>query len=125
MIGYNYFKMPVYGTDEHKYNQYLGKHINKQNKGSRGQDSERKKTYRQILMARPIVALSNKDIGFLPGDAKEKITPYMEPLYDNLKFIRNQYSERDREYQNIKAALENEKIVISPLAYIRGRSIYH
>ena len=47
----------------------------------------------------------------------------MEPLYDNLKFIRNQYSDRDREYQNIIAAQENEKIVISPLAYIRGRSI--
>lgn len=84
---------------------------------------EQRSDFKQIFLSRPIVPLSNKDIGFLPGDAKEKITPYMEPLYDNLKFIRNQYSERDKEYQNIKAALENEKIVISPLAYIRGRSI--
>jgi len=84
---------------------------------------EQRRDFKQIFLSRPIVPLSNKDIGFLPGDAKEKITPYMEPLYDNLKFIRNQYSERDKEYQNIKAAQENEKIVISPLAYIRGRSI--
>ena len=84
---------------------------------------EQRREFKQVYLSRPIVPLSNKDIGFLPGDAKEKINPYMEPLYDNLKFIRNQYSERDREYQNIKAAQENEKIVISPLAYIRGRSI--
>jgi len=84
---------------------------------------DQRRDFKQIFLSRPIVPLSNKDIGFLPGDAKEKITPYMEPLYDNLKFIRNQYSERDREYQNIKAAQENEKIIISPLAYIRGRSI--
>ncbi len=84
---------------------------------------EQRREFKQVYLSRPIVPLSNKDIGFLPGDAKEKIDPYMEPLYDNLKFIRNQYSEHDKEYQNIKAALENEKIVISPLAYIRGRSI--
>jgi len=84
---------------------------------------EQRRDFKQVYLSRPIVPLSNKDIGFLPGDAQEKINPYMEPLYDNLKFIRNQYSERDREYQNIKAAQENEKIIISPLAYIRGRSI--
>ena len=46
MEGYNYFEYPTYGSDEYLYNQYLRKHINKQNKGSRGQDSERQKTYR-------------------------------------------------------------------------------
>lgn len=84
---------------------------------------EQRREFKQVFLSRPIVPLSNKDIGFLPGDAKDKIDPYMEPLYDNLKFIRSQYGERDKEYQNIKAAQENEKIVISPLAYIRGRSI--
>lgn len=53
---------------------------------------EQKKKYRQIFLARPIVPLSNKDIGYLPGDIKFKINPYMEPLY-NLKFIQNQYAE--------------------------------
>jgi PhoH-like ATPase len=84
---------------------------------------EQRRDFKQVYLSRPIVPLSNKDIGYLPGDALEKINPYMEPLYDNLKFIRNQYSEHDKEYQNIKAAQENEKIIISPLAYIRGRSI--
>src|ERR1035437_6974546 len=41
-------------------------------------------SYKQILLARPIVALSNKDLGFLPGDEKQKIAPYMQPLFDNL-----------------------------------------
>lgn len=82
-----------------------------------------RRSYKQIYLARPIVPLSNKDIGFLPGDAKSKIDPYMQPLYDNLKFIQNQYGEHDKEYQNITAAIENEKLLIQPLAYIRGRSI--
>jgi len=84
---------------------------------------EQRRDYKQIYLARPIVPLSNKDLGFLPGDAKEKITPYMEPLYDNLKFIKNQYGEQDREFKNIDNALQSEKILISPLAYIRGRSL--
>lgn len=82
-----------------------------------------RRNYKQIYMARPIVPLSNKDIGFLPGDAKSKIDPYMQPLYDNLKFIQNQFGERDKEFQNINSALEAEKLLIQPLAYIRGRSI--
>jgi PhoH-like ATPase len=82
-----------------------------------------KKNFKQIYLARPIVPLSNKDIGFLPGDIKDKLNPYMEPLWDNLKFIQNQYSESDKEYKKISDALETEKLVITPLAYIRGRSI--
>jgi PhoH-like ATPase len=45
---------------------------------------ETRKKYRQIYLARPIVALSNKDLGFLPGDVASKVDPYMQPLYDNL-----------------------------------------
>lgn len=82
-----------------------------------------KKNYKQIYLARPIVPLSNKDIGYLPGDIKDKLNPYMEPLWDNLKFIQNQYSESDKEYKKISDALDTEKLVITPLAYIRGRSI--
>lgn len=84
---------------------------------------DQKKNYKQIYLARPIVPLSNKDIGYLPGDIKDKLNPYMEPLYDNLKFIQNQYSEADKEFKKITEALETEKLVITPLAYIRGRSI--
>jgi PhoH-like ATPase len=84
---------------------------------------EQRREYKQIFMARPIVPLSNKDIGFLPGDIKSKLNPYMEPLFDNLKFIKNQYSEKDKEYKKFDSMLETEKLVISPLAYIRGRSL--
>jgi len=84
---------------------------------------EQKKNFKQIYLARPIVPLSNKDIGYLPGDIKSKLNPYMEPLWDNLKFIQNQYSEKEKEYKVIADAIENEKLVITPLAYIRGRSI--
>jgi PhoH-like ATPase len=84
---------------------------------------EQKREFRQIYLARPIVPLSNKDIGYLPGDIKSKLNPYMEPLWDNLKFIQNQYSESDKEYAKITEMVNNEKLVITPLAYIRGRSL--
>jgi PhoH-like ATPase len=84
---------------------------------------EQKREYKQIYLARPIVPLSNKDIGYLPGDIKSKVNPYMEPLWDNLKFIQNQYSETDKEYSKITELVTQEKLVITPLAYIRGRSL--
>jgi PhoH-like ATPase len=84
---------------------------------------EQKREYRQIYLARPIVPLSNKDIGYLPGDIKSKVNPYMEPLWDNLKFIQSQYSETDKEYSKITEMVAQEKLVITPLAYIRGRSL--
>lgn len=84
---------------------------------------EQKRNFKQVFLARPIVPLSNKDIGYLPGDIKSKMNPYMEPLNDNLKFIQSQYSEKDKEFKSITDSLENEKIVVQPLAYIRGRSI--
>jgi PhoH-like ATPase len=84
---------------------------------------EQRRNYKQIFLARPIVPLSNKDIGYLPGDIKSKLDPYMQPLWDNLKFIQSQFSEKDKEFKNINDAVEHEKLVIQPLAYIRGRSI--
>jgi PhoH-like ATPase len=84
---------------------------------------EQRREYKQVFLARPIVPLSNKDIGYLPGDIKSKLNPYMEPLWDNLKFIQNQYKESDKEFQKITEMLTLEKLVIQPLAYIRGRSL--
>jgi PhoH-like ATPase len=84
---------------------------------------EVRQDYRQIFVARPIVPLSNKDIGYLPGDIKSKIDPYMQPLWDNLDFIKNQYKESDSNFKRIKEMLEQDKIQMSPLAYIRGRSL--
>ncbi|MCF8276907.1 MAG: PhoH family protein [Flavobacteriales bacterium] len=84
---------------------------------------EQKKDFRQIYLARPIVPLSNRDIGFLPGDIKSKINPYMEPLWDNLKFIQSQFPEKGKEAKQIQLMVETEKLMITPLAYIRGRSL--
>lgn len=79
--------------------------------------------YQQILLARPIVSLANKDIGFLPGDYKQKIMPYMQPLFDNLNVIKNQFSEGSAQARKIEEMLSSEKLVIEALAYIRGRSL--
>lgn len=84
---------------------------------------EQRREYKQIYLARPVVPLSNKDIGFLPGDIKSKLNPYMEPLWDNLKYIQNQFSETSKEYQKIRDMVDLEKLMITPLAYIRGRSL--
>ena len=84
---------------------------------------EQRRNFKQIYLARPIVPLSNKDIGYLPGDIKSKLNPYMEPLWDNLKFIQNQFKETDKDYIRISEMVNQEKLVIQPLAYIRGRSL--
>ena len=84
---------------------------------------EQDKSFNQIILARPIVPLSNKDIGFLPGDANDKISPYMEPLWDNLKFIKSQFGENEKKHKAIVEMQESGKIIITPLAFIRGRSL--
>jgi PhoH-like ATPase len=84
---------------------------------------ESRQRYRQILLARPIVPLSNRDLGFLPGDISDKLDPYMQPLYDNLSVIRHQFNDHDVAAQRIQEMRENEKLLITPLAYIRGRSL--
>jgi PhoH-like ATPase len=84
---------------------------------------ECRQRYRQILLARPIVPLSNKDLGYLPGDVNDKLDPYMQPLYDNLAVIRHQFNDHDAAAQRIQEMRDNEKLLITPLAYIRGRSL--
>nr|WP_321465757.1 PhoH family protein [uncultured Desulfobulbus sp.] len=84
---------------------------------------EQRSNYRQIMLARPIVPLSNKDIGYLPGDINSKIGPYMQPLYDNLAVIRNQFSEQSEMGQILGRLQEEKRLIIEPLAYIRGRSL--
>lgn len=76
--------------------------------------------FRQVLLARPIVPLSNRDLGFLPGDATAKIEPYMQPLFDNLNVLKHENKESR---PLIEKMLEEERLEITPLAYIRGRSL--
>jgi len=84
---------------------------------------EQKNMFHQIILARPIVPLSNKDIGYLPGSAEDKISPYMQPLFDNLKFIKSQFKENEKKLKAIVEMEEDEKLKITPLAFIRGRSL--
>lgn len=84
---------------------------------------QQNKMYKQILLARPIVPLSNRDIGFLPGDVKEKIGPYMLPLFDNLSVIKNRFSAQSKEINTIEEMQKRDELLITPLAYIRGRSL--
>ena len=84
---------------------------------------EKRKDFRQIFLARPIVPLSNRDLGFLPGDIQSKLDPYMQPLFDNLSVIRHLFKHDDKRAIRIKAMLEQDKLLITPLAYIRGRSL--
>ena len=79
--------------------------------------------YKQILLARPIVALSNKDIGFLPGDAQEKVGPYMQPLFDNLNVIKHQFQASSPEIKRLDDMQKSGQLVIEALAFIRGRSL--
>ena len=79
--------------------------------------------YNSIMLARPIVALANKDLGFLPGDEKQKITPYMQPLFDNLSFIKSQLKPNGNEIKRLEQMEQDGTFVIEALAYIRGRSL--
>ena len=84
---------------------------------------EQKNNYRQIILARPIIPLSNRDIGFLPGSAEDKINPYMQPLFDNLTYIKSQYKTSEKRHKAIVQMQDEEQMVITPLAFIRGRSL--
>ncbi len=82
-----------------------------------------RKDFEQIMLARPIVPLSNRDLGFLPGDEKAKIGPYMQPLFDNLNVIKHQFGRKSKDFGRIEDMEKDEKLIITPLAYIRGRSL--
>lgn len=84
---------------------------------------EQARDYRQIFLARPVVPLSNKDMGFLPGDIHSKLDPYIQPLFDNLGVIRNRFAQDSKEGKRLADMVDNEKLTIAPLAFIRGRSL--
>lgn len=75
--------------------------------------------YKRMLISRPVVPMG-KDIGYLPGDIKEKLDPWMQPIYDNLDHL---FGEHGEDNQQWKGLLERGIIKIEALTYIRGRSI--
>ncbi len=84
---------------------------------------EQKNKYDQIILARPIIPLSNREIGFLPGDADDKISPYMQPLWDNLAFIKKQFKANEKKSKVLKEMEDSGMLTITALAFIRGRSL--
>jgi len=84
---------------------------------------EQKNKYDQIILARPIIPLSNREIGFLPGDADDKISPYMQPLWDNLAFIKKQFKANERKSKILQEMEDSGMLTITALAFIRGRSL--
>ncbi|MBO5633931.1 MAG: PhoH family protein [Bacteroidales bacterium] len=84
---------------------------------------EQAREYDQIILTRPTVVLGNQDIGFLPGDQKSKMSPFVQPLMDNLNVIKSKFKSTSKEALRLEAMLKEEKLLISPLAYIRGRSL--
>ncbi|MCQ2145606.1 MAG: PhoH family protein [Bacteroidales bacterium] len=84
---------------------------------------EQERDFEQIIISRPTVVLGGQDIGFLPGDQKTKMSPYVQPLMDNLNVIKNGFKPGSKQALHIENLLNDEKILISPLAYIRGRSL--
>ena len=84
---------------------------------------EQKSKFHQIILTRPIIPLSNRDIGFLPGTAEDKVSPYMMPLWDNLKVIKSQYKENAKKSKFIQDLQERGELSITALNFIRGRSL--
>ena len=77
----------------------------------------------QIILSRPTVVLGGQDIGFLPGDQRSKMSPYIQPLMDNLDVIKRCFKPSSKQALRLDAMLKDERLLISPLAYIRGRSL--
>lgn len=84
---------------------------------------EQRKNYRQIYITRPVIPLSNREIGFLPGDAKSKTDPFLAPIWDNIRFIKEQFADDEKMLEKIDELIATEKIAIAPLAFIRGRTL--
>lgn len=76
----------------------------------------RDKEVKRIILTRPAVE-AGENLGFLPGDLKEKLDPYMQPLYDALRDM--------IPHEKLVAYLETGVIQIAPLAFMRGRTLDH
>ncbi len=89
--------------------------------------------YDKILVARPIMPMG-RDIGYLPGDKDEKLSVWMQPIFDNLSYLMSNRGEPNNGSQQaeskpaearVKQLLASGQLVMEPLTYIRGRSIPH
>ena len=90
--------------------------------------------FQKLLCARPIMPLG-RDIGYLPGDKDQKLTAWMQPIFDNMAYLLSNRLSGDGQHaqhaslssveQRITQLVESGQVVLEPLTYIRGRSIPH
>jgi PhoH-like ATPase len=89
--------------------------------------------YHKLLCARPIMPLG-RDIGYLPGDKDQKLTAWMQPIFDNLTYLLSNrlgadgnaaHAQPANVEQRIRQLMDSGQVVLEPLTYIRGRSIPH
>jgi PhoH-like ATPase len=81
------------------------------------------RSYRRMLVSRPIMPLG-RDIGYLPGTKDEKLSQWMQPIFDNLEYIFSNYMDGEvKAEEQLQFLLDSKKIELEALTYIRGRSI--
>ncbi|GAM07759.1 putative protein [Geobacter sp. OR-1] len=78
--------------------------------------------YNRLLVSRPVFPMG-KDLGFLPGDIEEKLTPWMQPIFDNVELLLSGHEAEKRHSKGYKELMAMGILDIEPLTYIRGRSI--
>jgi PhoH-like ATPase len=78
--------------------------------------------YNRLLVSRPVFPMG-KDLGFLPGDIEEKLTPWMQPIFDNVELLLSGHEAEKRHSKGHKELMAMGIMEIEPLTYIRGRSI--
>jgi len=78
--------------------------------------------YSRLLVSRPIFPLG-RDLGFLPGDIEEKLSPWMQPIFDNVELLLGAVEEGSKRKRGYKELVDLGILEIEPLTYIRGRSI--
>ncbi len=78
--------------------------------------------YNRLLVSRPVFPLG-KDLGFLPGDIEVKLTPWMQPIFDNVELLISGHEAEKRHSKGYKELMAMGLLDIEPLTYIRGRSI--
>ena len=78
------------------------------------------KSYSKMMVSRPVIPMG-KDIGFLPGDKKDKLANWMRPIFDNLEYITSIF--KSQEFKNADTLINQKRLEVEALTYIRGRSL--
>ena len=86
------------------------------------QKTAEENVYNRLLVSRPVFPMG-RDLGFLPGDIEEKLTPWMQPIFDNVELLLTGHEGEKRHSKGYKELMAMGILDIEPLTYIRGRSI--